>query len=76
MWVNMTGKNAELCGSLAEGIKKLQSMIAIRSEQGAEISPQRIAPSVDVRFVIKSSRYGTEEFWLSDTAESQQGDSG
>ena len=74
VWLNSTGHEAELCASEAEGVKKMQSLIAQRCAQGARISPPNLAPALGVRYVVTSARNGREEFWLSHVPESTRHD--
>jgi hypothetical protein len=71
IWLNMTGQDASLRASAADGIQKLQGMLDTRRGQGAKIEPD-IRAARDTRFVITSRRYGLEEFWLSESAESKK----
>jgi len=71
VWLNMKGRDASRCASLAEGVEKMKGMIAKRSGQGAVITPHNSTVELNVRYVVTSAAYGTEEFWLSNTAESK-----
>ena len=71
VWLNMAGRDASLCASMAEGVGKMKGMIAKRTGQGAQITPDYSMVQLGVKYTVKSAEYGTEEFWLSDSAESK-----
>jgi hypothetical protein len=70
-WLNMAGQDAELCFSEAEGLRKLDSMLAIRRGEGATIEPN-IRATGETRYVLTSTAHGVGEFWLSEEAESKK----
>jgi hypothetical protein len=71
VWLNMKGRDASLCASMAEGIDKITGMLKIRREQGALITPTRPSTvQLDVHYIVSSVEHGSEEFWLSDDPES------
>jgi hypothetical protein len=72
VWLNMRNQDAELCASMAEGIKKLQAMLGKRAGEGGRVIPLNIAFSLDVHYRVTSDKHGTEEFWLSDKPESKK----
>lgn len=72
VWLNMKGRDASLCASVAEGVEKMKGVIAKRAGQGAQITPTNPTVELGVRYIITSAEYGTEEFWLSDSAESKR----
>ena len=72
VWLNMGGREASLCSSLADGVEKMKGMIAKRTGQGAQITPDNPNVELGVKYTVKSTEYGTEEFWLSDSAESKK----
>lgn len=71
LWLNMSNQNAELCYTNAEGVRKLENMLAIRRREGAKIEPN-VAAAEGVRYVVISERYGQEDFWLSEGPESKK----
>jgi hypothetical protein len=71
VWLNMTGQDASLCTSLADGTEKIKKMFAMRLTDGAEITPHHNTIVLDVHYKVRSVEYGNEEFWLSDAPESK-----
>jgi hypothetical protein len=70
VWLNMKDHDAELCASMAEGVKKLQGMLGMRAGEGGRVRPLNLNIQLDVRYRVTSIKHGTEEFWLSDEPES------
>jgi hypothetical protein len=72
VWLNRTDHDAELCASMAEGVKKLQGMLGKRAGEGGRVRPLNLNIQLDVRYRVRSVKHGTEEFWLSGEPESKR----
>jgi hypothetical protein len=72
VWLNMKDHDAELCASMAEGVKKLQGVLGKRAGEGGRVTPLSLTIQLDVRYRVTSVKHGTEEFWLSDKPESKK----
>jgi hypothetical protein len=72
VWLNTKDQDAELCGSMAEGAKRLQGMLGKRAGEGGRVTPLNLNIQLNVRYRVTSVRHGTEEFWLSNEPESKR----
>jgi hypothetical protein len=72
VWLNMKDQEAELCASMAEGVKKLQAMLGKRAGEGGRVTPLNLTIQLNVRYRVASYKHGAEEFWLSDEPESKK----
>jgi hypothetical protein len=72
VWLNMKDQDAELCASMAEGVKRLQGMLGKRAGEGGRVTPLNLTIQLGVHYRVTSVKHGTEEFWLSGEPESMK----